>query len=322
MTDGSEEISMFKSRLFNDYKQQIYALFGLVIVVIGMSLLSEDFFSTGNALNIGKQASINLVISLGMTVVILSGGIDLSVGSLLGLSIMIAGVLFNVLGYNVYLAFILGILTTVSLGFINGAIIQYGRVPAFITTLGMMGIVRGIVLILAQGHSTMTFPEEILTIADGTFLLLPYPVLISVVMAFLIGGFLKYTSLGRSMYAVGGNEEAARLSGINTALVRTAAYTISGICCAVAGIIFAARVGAPPPSSGVGYELSAIAAVIIGGTSLNGGQGKVVGTVIGALLMAVISNGLTILNVDPYWQSIIIGLIIIFAVMLSSFQKR
>lgn len=313
---------MIKSRLFNEYKQQIFALLGLVAVVIGMSLLSEDFFSSGNAFNIGKQASINLVISLGMTVVILTGGIDLSVGSLLALSIMIAGVLSNIVGYGIGISFVLGISATITMGFLNGIIIQYGRVPAFITTLGMMGIARGVVLILAQGHSTMAFPEEILMIADGTFLLIPYPVIISIVMAATIGGFLKYSALGRAIYAVGGNEEAARLSGINVPLVRVAAYTISGICCAVAGVIFAARVGAPPPSSGVGYELSAIAAVIIGGTSLSGGQGKIVGTVIGALLMAVISNGLTILNVDPYWQSIIIGLIIIFAVMISSFQKR
>lgn len=313
---------MTNSRVFNEYKQQIFALIGLILVAVVMSVLADDFFSVSNAFNIGKQASINLVISLGMTVVILTGGIDLSVGSLLAITIMIAGVLFNIHQYGVGIAFFCGIMASIFLGLLNGLVIQFGKVPAFITTLGMMGIVRGIVLILARGHSTMAFPDEVLNVADGFFLMIPYPILIAAVMTTAIAIFLKYTPLGRSVYALGGNEEAARLSGINVPLVRVTAYTISGICCAVAGIIFAARVGAPPPSSGVGYELNAIAAVIIGGTSLNGGQGKIVGTVIGALLMAVISNGLTILNVDPYWQSIIIGMIIIIAVMVSSYQKR
>lgn len=313
---------MKRNRFYTENKQQIYALLGLVIVAVALSVMSESFFSIGNALNIGKQASINLVISLGMTVVILSGGIDLSVGSLLAITIMIAGVLFNIHEYNIWLSFGAGIFAAICLGFLNGVIIQFGRVPAFITTLGMMGIVRGMVLLLARGHSTMAFPPEILAIADGTILHIPYPILIALVMTIVVTLFLKFTIIGRGVYALGGNEEATRLSGLNIPVVRIVAYTLSGVCCAVGGIIFGARVGAPPPSAGSGYELSAIAAVIIGGTSLNGGKGKIIGTVIGALLMAIVSNGLTILNVDPYWQSIIIGLIIIFAVMMSSYQKH
>ena len=313
---------MKNNHFINNNKQQIIAFTSMIVVIIALSSISEYFFTVNNLFNIGKQASINLIIGLGMTLVIISEGIDLSVGSLMAFTISFMAVLNVVHGVNIILAACIASILTILLGAINGIIIQYGKVPAFITTLGMMGIVRGIVLLISRGNPSMAFPDEFLWLADGSILGIPFPIFISIILALAIAFILKYTAYGRGVFSLGGNEEATRLSGISIPYIRVITYTLSGLCCAVAGLIFAARVGAAPPSAGTGYELNAIAAVIIGGTPLTGGQGKVIGTVIGALLMAVISNGLNIIEVDPYWQGIVIGAIIVFAVMMSNLKKR
>ncbi len=305
----------------DEFKQPLIAAISLIGLIIVLSFMSEYFLTVNNLFNIGKQASINLIIGLGMTLVIISAGIDLSVGSLLALTISITAVLNVVLGINIVVSAIAAIVATVFAGAINGLIIQYGKVPAFITTLGMMGVARGVVLLISRGNPSMSFPSQFLWIADGTVLGIPFPILVSAVLVVGTMLLLRYTRLGRGIYAIGGNEEAARLSGISIPFVRIATYTLSGFCCALGGIVFAARVGAAPPSAGIGYELSAIAAVIIGGTPLSGGRGNVIGTVVGALLMAAISNGLNIIDVDPYWQSIVIGSIIVFAVMISNLRN-
>ncbi len=308
-------------RIFKENRQPIIAALSLLAIVVILSFTSEYFWTVGNVFNIGKQASINLIIALGMTVVIISAGIDLSVGSLLALTISITAVLSIANGMNIVLASGIAIFLTVAAGTLNGVIIQYGKVPAFIATLGTMGVARGIVLLISSGHPSMSFPSEFLWIADGKILEIPFPILLSLIMVIATIVLLKYTRLGREIYAIGGNEEAARLSGINIPFVLIVTYALSGLCCAIGGIVFAARVGAAPPSAGVGYELNAIAAVIIGGTSLSGGRGNVMGTVVGAFLMAVISNGLNIIDVDPYWQGIVIGTIIVFAVMMSNLRS-
>ncbi len=313
---------MNNNHFIRNNKQQIIAFISMIVVVIALSWISEYFFTVNNIFNIGKQASINLIIGLGMTLVIISEGIDLSVGSLMAFTISFMAVLNVVHGINIILAACIASILTILLGALNGVIIQYGKVPAFITTLGMMGIVRGIVLLISRGNPSMAFPDSFLWLADGSVLGIPFPILISIILTLIIAFILKYTTYGRGVYSLGGNEEATRLSGISIPYIRIVTYTLSGLCCAVAGLIFAARVGAAPPSAGTGYELNAIAAVIIGGTPLTGGQGKIIGTVIGALLMAVISNGLNIIEVDPYWQSIVIGAIIVFAVMMSNLKKR
>jgi ribose transport system permease protein len=313
---------MISQRAIVERKQQIIAGMSLAVIFVVLHFLSEYFFTVNNLYNIGKQASIILIIGLGMTVVIASEGIDLSVGSLMAITISGMAVMNIVHGIGIYTAMMIAIIFTILIGMLNGVIIQYGKVPAFITTLGMMGIVRGFVLLISRGNPSMSFPEEFLWFADGTFITVPIPIVASVIVTIGVSLFLTYTSIGRGVFAIGGNEEAARLSGINIPLVRIVTYSISGLCCAIAGVIFAARVGAAVPSAGVGYELSAIAAVIIGGTPLTGGQGKISGTVLGALLMAVISNGLNIIEVDPYWQGIVIGAIIVFAVMMSNLKQR
>jgi ribose transport system permease protein len=313
---------MITQRTFAERKQQIIAGISLIAIIVVLHFMSEYFFTVNNLYNIGKQASIILIIGLGMTVVIISEGIDLSVGSLLALTISGMAVMNIVYGIGIYIAMAIAIVATVILGMINGIIIHYGKVPAFITTLGTMGILRGFVLLISRGNPSMSFPDEFLWFADGRLFTVPIPIVFSIIMTIAISLFLKYTSLGRGVFALGGNAEASRLSGINIPLVRIVTYSISGFCCAIAGVIFAARVGAAVPSAGVGYELNAIAAVIIGGTPLTGGQGKISGTVIGALLMAVISNGLNIIEVDPYWQQIVIGVIIVFAVMMSNLKRQ
>ncbi len=313
---------MNNNHFIRNNKQQIIAFISMIVVVIALSWISEYFFTVNNIFNIGKQASINLIIGLGMTLVIISEGIDLSVGSLMAFTISFMAVLNVVHGVNIILAACIASILTILLGALNGVIIQYGKVPAFITTLGMMGIVRGIVLLISRGNPSMAFPDSFLWLADGNVIGIPFPIFISIILTIIIAFILKYTTYGRGVYSLGGNEEATRLSGISIPYIRIVTYTLSGLCCAVAGLIFHARVGAAPPSAGTGYELNAIAAVIIGGTPLTGGQGKIIGTVIGALLMAVISNGLNIIEVDPYWQSIVIGAIIVFAVMMSNLKKR
>lgn len=309
-------------RFVADNKQQLGALLSLLIIFAVLGGMNHHVFETNNILNIGKQASINLIVGLGMTVVILSGGIDLSVGSILALLVIVTARLNFVGEVPIILALSVAIVGAVAAGALNGALVQFGRVPPFVATLGTMGIVRGIVLNIAQGHPGMSFPPSLLYIADGRVVGVPIPILIALVATCVVWLGLRYTVAGRGFYALGGNEEAARLSGVGIAQARLLPYIISGVCCAIAGIIFAARVGAAPPGAGQGYELNAIAAVVIGGTPLTGGQGRIIGTAIGAVLIAVIQNGLTILNVDPYWHGIIVGAIIVVAVMISNYRRK
>lgn len=308
-------------RFIRANRQEIGAFVCLIAIFAMLGVFNPNVFATNNILNIGKQASINLIISLGMTVVILAGGIDLSVGSLVALLVIVTARLNNVERVNIWIAVSVGAACTMVSGFLNGIIIQFGRVPPFVATLGTMGIIRGIVLNLAQGHPGMTFSPEFLLIADGSLFGIPLPIVIASLMTLFVSFLLRYTVLGRSFYALGGNAEAARLSGIDLPRARVLSYVILSVCCVIAGIVFASRVGAAPPGAGQGYELTAIAAVVIGGTPLTGGEGKIVGTAIGALLISVIQNGLTIINVDPYWQGIIVGSIIVVAVMISNIRR-
>jgi ribose/xylose/arabinose/galactoside ABC-type transport system permease subunit len=232
---------MTTSRFIRDNKQQLAAFVCLCVVFLALSLYDPVIYDPNNVLNIGKQASINLIISLGMTVVILAGGIDLSVGSLIALAVVVTARLNNVDGVNIWIALAIACACTVVFGLINGLIIQFGRVPAFVATLGTMGIARGLVLNVGQGHPGMSFPPELLYLADGSILHLPIPIWIAIVTTAAVWLLLNYTVVGRSFFALGGNEEAARLSGISIARARILPYVISAVCCAIAGIVFAAR---------------------------------------------------------------------------------
>ncbi|AEW77030.1 ribose ABC transporter permease [Aggregatibacter actinomycetemcomitans] len=314
---------------------------GLVLffMILGMSFTSEAFLSTNNIFNILLQVSVICVISVGMTYVILTGGIDLSVGSIVALSAVCLGLFTHrgvaILGKNptepmlsiVVMVSVLGSIGVGALcGYVNGVIIVYGKVTSFITTLGMMGIARGLALTLSNGKTIYNFPEALrffgngrLNITDGFGI--PIPVIIALIVVLISFYILTQTVFGRQVYALGGNREAVRLSGINVNKLEIKTYVINGALAAIGAVILVGRLNAAQPIAGTGYELDAIAATVIGGTSLMGGVGSVISTSIGALIMGVLQNGLTLLNVTSYLQRLIIGLVIILAVFLDQLRR-
>ena len=300
----------------------LVAPLGLIGLIIFFSLMSQYFFTLDNIFNITKQGSINIIIAAGMTVVILSGGIDLSVGSLLGLCACAMAQIHFVWGINIWIAVVLAIILGIILGMINGVIITYGKIPPFIATLGMLGMARGMALIITRGYPSKGFNEDFQWIGKSDVFGVPFIFIIALILLASIALLLKYTELGRNFYALGGNEEAARYSGIKVGFVKPAAYTIVGLCCGIAAVVMASRINSAPPAAGQGYELNAIAAVVIGGTPLSGGEGTIFGTLLGALIMAVLVNGLSILNVDPFVQTALIGAVIIITVFVMNLGDK
>lgn len=302
--------------------QVVIAPLGLIGLVIVFSALSPNFLSMTNVLNILRQGSINIIIAVGMTVVILTGGIDLSVGSLVAIAACSMSQLHHVFGLNIWLAMTVGVLIAVLLGALTGVFIAKGAIPPFIATLGMMGIARGLALIITSGYPSAGFPDTFRAIGRGSVLGIPITFLIALVVLACVTWALRYTESGRSFYAVGGNEEATRYSGVRVGRIKILAYTISAICCGIAAVVMAARINSAPPAAGDGYELDAIAAVVIGGTSLSGGEGSTLGTLLGALIMAVLKNGLNMLNVNPFVQTAVIGAVIIATVLIKNIGDR
>lgn len=295
-------------------KYWIYIAFAFLFVIL--SVASPSFLTVDNMLNVLRQVSINGIIAVGMTFVIITGGIDLSVGSILALSGVIACSLAHPDTYPVFVAVGAGLLVGLLCGVINGTIIAYGKVAPFIVTLGMLTIARGATLVFTGGRPVINLSDAYNNIGGGYIQGIPVPIYV-LIFVILIGMFLlNFTRFGRHVYAVGGNELAARVSGLNPARVKIAVYAISGLLSGLAGIILSSRVMAGSPVAGEGYELDAIAAVVIGGSSLAGGVGKIGGTVIGALIIGFMNNGLDLLNVSSYYQQIVKGLIIIAAVLL------
>ncbi len=273
------------------------ALSALVVLVVVMSLLSGDFLTTQNLLNVGVQAAVTAILAFGVTFVIVSAGIDLSVGSVAALSATVLAWSATSAGVPVVLAVVLAIVTGIACGFVNGALVSYGKLPPFIATLAMLSIARGLSLVISQG-SPIAFPDSVSRLGDTLGGWLPVPVLVLIAMGLLTALILGRTFIGRSMYAIGGNEEAARLSGLRVKRQKIVIYALSGLFAAVAGIVLASRLVSAQPQAAQGYELDAIAAVVIGGASLAGGVGKASGTLIGALILAVLRNGLNLLSVS------------------------
>jgi ribose/xylose/arabinose/galactoside ABC-type transport system permease subunit len=289
----------------------------IIILAILMILSPNAFAKPTNLINILKQASINGILAVGMMFVIISGGIDLSVGSIVALSGVVAATFAHPGEYPILVPIVLSVVIGSVVGFINGAGVAYGNIPPFIVTLGTMTIVRGVALIAANGQPVFGVSDTFQNLAGGFLWNLIPRLVVYFVIITLIGAFiLTRTVFGRRVYAIGGNETAAKVSGINVEQIKVAVYTISGLLAGIAGILLSSRIVSGNPTSGQAYELDAIAAVIIGGVSMSGGAGKWYGTVIGALLIAVISNGLDILNVSSHFQLIIKGSIIIVAVLL------
>ncbi|MEV6961306.1 substrate-binding domain-containing protein [Streptomyces sp. NPDC051207] len=297
------------------------ALTALIVLVVAMSALSGDFLTADNLLNIGVQAAVTAILAFGVTFVIVSAGIDLSVGSVAALSATVLAWSATSAGVPVALAVVLAVATGIACGLVNGFLVAYGKLPPFIATLAMLSVARGLSLVISQG-SPIPFPDSVSHLGDTLGGWLPVPVLVMVALGLLTAFVLGRTYIGRSMYAIGGNEEAARLSGLRVRRQKLAVYALSGLFAAAAGIVLAARLSSAQPQAAQGYELDAIAAVVIGGASLAGGTGKASGTLVGALILAVLRNGLNLLSVSAFWQQVVIGVVIALAVLLDTVRRR
>jgi len=315
-----------------DWLARSQSLIALLLMVIAMSLLSESFLTAENGLNILRQISVNLCLSIGMTLIILSGGIDLSVGAILALSgAVAAGVLKNgiaipaldiLLQFTVPGAIAAGILTGLLLGWFNGTVITRFRLPPFVATLGMFSIARGLTMLWTGGFPITGLGATFGFIGTGLFLGVPMPVWIGAGLVAVFVVLTRKTRFGRYLYAVGGNERAALLTGLRVNRTKVWVYTLGGGLAGVAGLLVTARLDSAQPNAGLGYELDSIAAVVIGGTSLSGGRGTIMGTVLGCLIIGVLNNGLFLLNVSPFWQQVIKGFVILAAVAIDKANSK
>lgn len=297
------------------------SLIGLVLLCLVITIVTPSFLTVSNITNILTQVSVNAIIAVGMTFVILTGGIDLSVGSTLAISGALGASIVKSTG-NIALAVMAAGIVGITIGLINGLLISRGKLQAFIATLATMTIFRGATLVFTEGTPISKLPEAFVNIGNGKIFFMPIPVVITIVVALAGIYVLSQTRFGRYLYALGGNEDSARLSGINTNKIKTLAYVISGFAAGIAGVIITSRIGSASPNAGTGFELDAIAAVVIGGTSLAGGEGKISGTLIGALIIGVLNNGLNLMNVSPFYQSIVKGLVILMAVLLDKKRNK
>ena len=296
------------------------ALVGLIILCIALFIATPVFLTVPNIINIGIQAAVVAIMAFGMTFVIVTSGIDLSVGSVAALSAMVPAWMFSNVGLPGWLTLIIGLLIGLLAGAASGLAIAYGKLPAFIATLAMMSVARGLTLVISGGTPVATSGAVNHLGADlGP---IPVPVIMLALAGVVCWFILSRTVLGRSLYAIGGNEEAARLSGIPVRRILVAVYALAGLFAGLAGLVLAGRLSSAQPQAGLGYELDAIAAVVIGGASLSGGSGKASGTFIGAVLLAVIRNGLNILNVSSFWQQVVIGCVIALAVGFDVFRSK
>ena len=299
--------------------------FGTVAGLIGLCLLlwilTPHFLTVANALNVMEQTSINAIVAVGMTYVIISGGIDLSVGSIVALAgVVLAGALKA--GWPMPAAIAAGLGVGAACGVINGLVIAFGRLPPFIMTLGMMSVARGAALLVTDGRPISGFDATFRSIATGRVLGVPAPIVLTLVIYAAAHFVLSRTRFGRYVYGIGGNEEATRLSGVNVRFHKTMVYVVSGAASAIAAVLLTARLNTAQPIAGIMYELDAIAAVVIGGTSLSGGEGNLGGTLIGALTMGVLRNGLNLLGVSSFLQQLVIGVVIIVAVLVDILVKE
>lgn len=310
------KMNLAKIKSSSGYLSKYGIFIAFIVICIMLSIATPYFFTAQNIIIVLRQVSINGILAIGVTFVIIAGGIDLSLGSVLALTGVVAAGFAHPGTYALVVPVMLGILTGVIIGAINGLTITLGKVAPFIVTLGMMTIARGLALVWSDGRPVTNLSPAFNYIGGGDLLHIPVPILLFVLVIIVSAVILNYTRIGRYIYAVGGNENAARASGIRVSGVKLFAYIMCSGLAGLAGIILASRITTGQPNAGIAYELDAIAAVVIGGTSLLGGRGSIAGTVIGVLIIGVINNGLDLLNVTSYYQQIIKGIIIIGAVLL------
>ncbi len=305
-----------------DHIGQYGIAIAFVLICVLLSILHPAFLTLSNLRVILTQVSINALLAFGVTFVIITGGIDLSLGSVLAVAGIAAAIFAHPDSYPLVVPLAAGIGTGVLFGAFNGFVITKSKVPPFIVTLGTMTIARGLALIFSNGRPVSNLSDAFNFIGGGTIWGIPFPIVILVFTFIVCALLLGKTTWGRYMYAVGGNELAARASGINVNKVKMMVYTLCGGLAGIAGVLLTSRITTGQPNAGMGFELDAIAAAIIGGTSTSGGTGNMVGTLLGALLIGVISNGLDLMNVSSYYQLVIKGLIIVGAVVLDSMSKN
>ncbi|MFA6776595.1 MAG: ABC transporter permease [Sphaerochaetaceae bacterium] len=300
---------------------EAFTIIAFVVLCVFMSIISDSFFSVSNINNILRQVSVNAIISVGMTMVILTGGIDLSVGPVMALSsTFMAGAMLK--GIPIFPSVLIGLATGLVFGLFNGLLISYVKQPAFIVTLAMMEIARGIALLYTGGYPLSGLPASFGFVGKGRIIGIQVPVLIMLVtyvVAFLV---LNRFVFGRYVYAIGGNLEATRLSGIQVKKYMMLVYVISGFTAALSSVILTSRLMSGQPNAGSGFELDAIAAVVLGGTDMSGGRGHILGTLLGVLMLGVLNNGLNLMGVSPYMQRVVKGIIILAAIYISSNKEK
>ncbi|MBP6687333.1 MAG: ribose ABC transporter permease [Lacibacter sp.] len=312
--------------------KQFQSLIALLLLCIVLSIMTDKFFTAENGLNVLRQVAVNTCIATGMTLIVLTAGIDLSVGSVLALCGAVTAGLFKnglefpssdlYVGFTILGALLGGLLLGAALGWFNGFTVTKFNVPPFVATLAMLTIARGFTMLYTKGHPISNLGKEFAFIGAGLFLGIPVPVWIALVVVLIAVFITQKTKLGRYIYAIGGNEQAAKLSGINIKKVKLTVYALAGALAALGGIIVTARLDSAQPNAGMSYELDAIAAVVIGGTSLSGGKGSVWGTVMGAVIIGVLNNGLVLLNVSPFWQQVVKGGVILLAVIIDKIGEK
>jgi ribose transport system permease protein len=296
------------------------SLIAFVSLCLIFGLLSERFFTVTNFMNVARQVSLNAIVACGMTLVIITGGIDLSVGSIVGLSGCVALIAMNATDSD-YFGILLALLSGAAVGLSNGVLIAFFRLPPFIMTLAMLTAARGVALEITQGQPITRFTPVAVYLGQGFIGPIPVPVILMIMVAFATHFILSSTPIGSYIYSVGGNEEATRLSGVRVSRIKLFVYVVSGLCSALTGLILTARLASAQPNIGLGFELDAIAAVVLGGTSLMGGEGKITGTLLGAFVIGVLNNGFNLLNISPYYQMIAMGLVIVTAILFDQFLK-
>lgn len=318
--------TIVKKNILKDNKeviQKMAAGLSLLVMCIFFSVATPFFLAFDNLITIALQTSVIGIMAIGVTFVIVTSGIDLSLGAIIALCGVSAGLFVNA-GFGLALSVILALLIGALFGALNGFLIGKLNLPPFISTLGAMMLARGLTLVLTDAKPVyFDAAPQFATISQGKlFGTIPYPVIYLIVIAIVSSFILKKTLIGRYTYAIGSNEEAARLSGIKIFRTKMFVYMYCGLLCAIAGIIMAARINSGQPTAGTGYELDAIAAVVIGGTSLSGGEGTIMGTFIGAFIMGVLKNGLNLMNVSQNWQMLAMGLVVIGAVYMDQLRKK